>query len=98
MSCCSKKDFLEQKALNFREYLLKYKPAPEVQAYIETFNKDKLIVTLLAIVVPIVKAGAASSAVTDLMKKLTVPEEEAPEVAERLKRYLEMFANVVLAK
>lgn len=93
----SKKDFLEQKAINFRDYLLKYKPAPEIQTYIHSFHRDKLIMTLLAVVVPIVKSNTTASAISDLMKKLTVPESEVPEVADKLKRYLEMFASVVLS-
>lgn len=94
MACC-KKDFLADKARNFRDYLLKYNPSPEVLKYIQSFKEDMLMVTLLSVVVPIVQTNTTKSAVTDLMKKLVVPDSEKADVAHKIQRYLEMFASVI---
>ena len=94
--CCKTKiEFLTAKAKNFRDYISRYDPAPEVTAYINNFREEMLIPTLLTIVVPIVRSKTTDDAVRDLMKKMTVPEAESEEVAKKITRYMEMFAEVL---
>lgn len=94
--CCkTKADFLLAKAKNFRDYISRYDPAPEVVGYMDSFNEDLLIPTLLTIVVPIVSSNTTADAVKDLMKKMTIPDAEKAEVAAKMTRYLEMFVKVV---
>lgn len=98
MDCCktSKQDFLLGKAKNFRDFINRFQPAEEIVTYMSSFREDTLIATLLGVVVPIVQSGTTASAVTDLMKKLNVPDAEKTAVADKIRRYLEMFATVVL--
>ena len=93
--CATKADFLLTKAKNFRDYISRYDPAPEVVGYMDSFREDLLIPTLLTIVVPIVSSNTTAEAVQDLMKKMTIPDAEKAEVATKLTRYLEMFVKVV---
>ena len=97
--CCqiNKREYLLGKARNFRDYINQYKPADEIQAYIKNFTESNLLITLMSVVVPIVQTKTTASAVRDLMKKMTVPDSEKAAVADKLARYLEMFAAVVLA-
>ena len=96
--CCkTKTEYLLEKAKNFRDYINKYSPAPEVATYLQSFREDLLIPTLLTIVVPIVRSNTTADAVRDLMAKLTVPDAERDEVATKLRRYMEMFATVLSA-
>ena len=96
--CCkTKSEFLVTKAKNFRDYVARYDPDPEIVAYMQSFREDLLIPTLLTIVVPIVRSNTTADAVRDLMKKMKVPETERNEVAEKLRRYMEMFAAVLSA-
>lgn len=102
MACCetpttTKREFLVAKAHNFRAYLNQYNPHPDIKAYIDNFNEDALIPSLLTLVVPVVKSGTQGGAVDDLMKKLKVPDADKAAVRAKLLRYLEMFATVVLA-
>ena len=74
----------------------RYQPAEEIVTYMSSFREETLIATLLGVVVPIVQTSTTASAVTDLMKKLNVPDAEKAAVADKIRRYLEMFATVVL--
>jgi hypothetical protein len=98
--CCAtipktKIDFIIEKAKNFKDYLHSYKPEESIQVYINGFDEKMVVPTILTAVVPIVKAGKHESAVTDLMKKLTIPEGKEDEVKTKLMRYMEMFAKVI---
>lgn len=94
--CCkTKADFLLAKAKNFRDFISRYEPAPEVVRYMNSFNEHLLIPTILTFVVPIVSSNTTAEAVQDLMKKMTIPDAERAEVATKLTRYLEMFVKVV---
>jgi hypothetical protein len=93
----TKIDFIIDKAKNFKDYLNSYKPDESIQVYINGFDEKMVIPTILTAVVPIVKAGKQESAVIDLMKKLTVPEGQEDEVKNKLIRYMEMFAKVMMA-
>lgn len=93
--CATKVDFLLAKAKNFRDYISRYDPAPEVVCYMDSFREDLLIPTLLTFVVPIVSSNTTAEAVHDLMKKMSIPDDEKAEVASKLTRYLEMFVKVV---
>lgn len=97
--CCAvdKRAYLLSKAKNFRDYINKYTPADEIVAYMKSFNESTLLITLMSVVVPIVQSKTTASAVRDLMKKMSVPESEQAAVADKLARYLEMFAAVVLS-
>jgi hypothetical protein len=94
--CCkTKSEYLVAKAKNFRDYISRYHPAPEVANYLQNFKEELLIPTLLTIVVPIVRSNTTADAVRDLMKKMTVPEAERDEVATKICRYMEMFVAVL---
>lgn len=97
--CCKDKtkiDFIIEKARNFKDYLNSYNPDEKIQAYINAFDENMVIPTILTAVVPIVKAGKQESAVNDLMKKLTIPEGKEVEVKTKLIRYMEMFHKVMM--
>lgn len=93
----TKQQFLITKAKNFRSYIDQFEPSADVKAYADSFKEENLIPTLIAVVVPIVKAGAVQSAVSDLLKQLNVPVDKKAEVSAKLVRYMEMFAEVVLS-
>jgi len=93
----TKIDFIIEKARNFKEYVHSYKPQESIEAYINGFDEKMVLPTIITAVVPIVKAGKQESAVLDLMKKLTIPEGKEDEVKNKLVRYMEMFAKVVMS-
>ena len=96
--CCkTKSEFLLEKAKNFRDFVGRYNPDPDIVVYIQNFREDLLIPTLLTFVVPIVKSNTTEDAVRDLMKKMSVPEAEHDVVAVKLRRYMEMFSAVLTA-
>ena len=90
----SKVQFIIEKAKNFKAYLESYSPEDSVKVFIDGFDENMVLPTILTAVVPVVKAGKAGSAVLDLMKKLNVPDAEKDEVKTKLVRYMEMFAKV----
>jgi hypothetical protein len=95
--CLTKKEFLVAKAHNFRKYVAQYKPKPEIQAYIDKFDEAMLVPTLVTLVLPVVKSGTTGEAVDDFMKKLDVPEDQKADVKQKIVRYLEMFAQVLMS-
>ena len=100
MSCCDSTDkipFLETKAKNFKALLLKYNPDATVMDLIENFKPSSLISTILTYVVPIIASGTLDASVCEMMTHLTVPTDEQKEVKAKLKLYLVMFNEVVLA-
>ena len=102
MSCCTdpktvtKLSFLEAKAMNFKKYIETYSPDAEVQKYIDTFRPELLVQTLTTVVVPIVQTAQIETSINELVKHLTIPDDQLETVKKKLKAYLQMFNDVLL--
>ena len=99
MSCCNgttKEAFLIQKGKNFREYILKYSPTQDVLEYMEKFNEENLMSSITTLLIPIKLSGTSGIVIGELMKRLTIPEQEADDVKGKISRYFDMFAEVMM--
>ena len=94
MSGDSKLEFLKGKAKNFQAYLTSFTPDDDVSQWLNTFNEGMLIPTILAMLVPMQKAGQIPDSVSQLVAKLQVPEDKRHEVQNKIERYLNMFVEV----
>lgn len=99
VSCCktTKKDFIIEKAKNFRNYIAGFNPSDEVKKYLDKFDENLVIPTITTIVLPIVAAKAEKSLAIDLVNKLTVPTDQREEVVNKICRYLTMFNEILLS-
>jgi hypothetical protein len=101
-NCCKDKKivtklkFLEEKADNFKNYLLDLKPDDEARKYIETFEPQLLVSTITNIIVPIVQMGGVEESADEILKHLTVPDGKTEEVKKKICRYIHMFNDVLL--
>ena len=94
----TKQDFLEQKASNFKNYLLQYQPSKEVVDYAESFSKESLIPTILTSLVPVVSSGSQGALADSLLEKLVLKdEEERVAVKEKILAYFNCFYTVVMS-
>jgi hypothetical protein len=99
MSCCNgttKEAFLIQKGKNFREYILKYSPTQDVLEYMEKFNEENLMSSIATLLIPIKLSGTSGVVIGELVKRLTIPEQEADDVKGKIGRYFDMFAEVMM--
>lgn len=87
-------DFLKGKAKNFQAYLESYTPDEDVRQWLNTFNEGMLVPTILAMLVPMQKAGQIPDSVSQLIAKLQVPDDKREEVRNKIERYLNMFVEV----
>jgi hypothetical protein len=93
----SKQDFLESKAVNFKKFLFEYEPSDKIKEFIDSFQAEQLIPTILTRVVPLVSAGAQEATADQLLAELTVPEAKVGEVRAKLIAYFNMFSKVVMS-
>ena len=93
----SKQDFLESKAVNFKKFLFEYEPSDKIKEFIDSFQADSLIPTILTRVVPLVSAGAQEATADQLLEELIVPEEKKEEVRAKIVAYLNMFSKIVMS-
>lgn len=92
----NKQELLIDKARNLQSYIKQFNPNANLLPYISTFNEMMLIPTITTVVLPLVKTNTLGSAIDDLMKNITVPDERKAEVKAKLVRYLQFFNDVYL--
>lgn len=92
----TKQEFLEEKATNFRNYLMQFQPSEEVVTYADSFSKESLIPTILTKLVPIVSTNSQDSVADSLLEKLIVKEEQKQTVKEKILAYFNCFYSIVM--
>lgn len=100
MSCCNettKEAFLLQKGKNFREYILKYSPNQEVLDYMSKFDEKNLMASITTMLIPVKLSGTADVVIGELVARLTVPPTEEKDVKDKIRRYFDMFADVMMS-
>jgi hypothetical protein len=81
--------FLQEKAENFRVYVLGQSPDNETIQQIEAFRKDMLLPTLTGVFLPAVQLRGIEGLVDELMLHLTPT--DAAAVRAKITRYFECF-------
>ena len=84
--------FLQEKARNFREYIMGQSPDAELSVQLQGFS-DLLIVPTLVALLPSLKARGLKSVVDELLAHLK-PEDPAA-TREKLGRYFACFCEVL---
>jgi len=93
----TKQTFLEQKAENFKNYLLQFSPSQEVIDYANNFSKETLIPTILTTLVPVITSGSQGAVADSLIEKLVVKDEqERQAVKDKILAYFNCFYTVVM--
>ena len=102
MSCCesqaakTKYEFIKEKALNFKAFLLKHDPNDEVKEFINKFDEIKLYPTIMTFLVPARALGTSEMMVDELLGKLqNLPDGEREAVKSKIIRYFDMFVELV---
>jgi hypothetical protein len=93
MSCCetvSRKDFMEQKLKNFRAFLEPHCTTEELKAYLAKFSDLDSVMPYLLQCVVLHKAGQLEATVDQFCTSLP-----GNEVTAKVKRYLNMFVDVL---
>ena len=93
----SKQLFLETKAENFKNYINGFSPSDSVKSYIEGFNNDQLIPTIVAKLVPVATMGGFDSVAEKFINELVIPEGQKAIVKNKIIAYMDMFVNLVLS-
>ena len=85
--------FLQEKADNFRNFVLGQSPDTEVMNQINGFQKDLLLQTLTGVLLPAVQIRGIDNLVDELMSHLTPTDPIA--VRGKMKRYFECFIETL---
>ena len=91
---CERLPFLQEKAENFRAFVLGQNPDADLIAQIDTFRPDMLLPTLTTILLPAIGAKGIEGVADDLMAHLTPT--DAVAVKGKLVRYISCFYEVLL--
>jgi hypothetical protein len=89
----SANDFITQKAENFRSYLLSMSPDLELKQQLDGYTKEKVMPTLLTVLLPSVAALGVDGVVSEIMLHITAPDTAA--VTEKVKRYIQCFLEAI---
>jgi hypothetical protein len=99
MSCCQpvdRKTFLEEKLKNFRVFLEPHCVSDELKDYLGKFNDLDSVMPYLAQCVILYKSGQLDAAVEKFCETLPATSERDAVVV-KVKRYLNMFVDVLIS-
>ena len=85
--------FLQEKAANFRAFILGHSPDAELSAQIEGFAKDLLLPTLTTVLLPAWQSKGKDAIVAELMTHLTPADPAA--VKAKVERYFQCFYDTL---
>ena len=85
--------FLQEKAANFRVFILGQSPDAEVTAQVDGFKPEMLLPTLTGVLLPALQARGKESLVDELLSHLTPADPVA--VRAKILRYFDCFQEVL---
>jgi hypothetical protein len=93
MSCCSREEFVKQKARNMRDWL---KPWAK-QEHMAMYDEDKIVVLVLTTLLPMFSSGRLDEATGVVMDNLVgVPDDQRDAVRTKVGRYLSCFCEAMM--
>ena len=85
--------FLQEKAANFRQFLVDNSPDDELKKQMTAYQPTLLLPTITTLLLPMAAAGLLPQAVDEILSHLTPTDSEA--ARDKIRRYLEMFVSVI---
>ena len=86
----SRIDFLNEKASNFRAYILEHSRAPETESFLNQYQNDSISSLVATHLLPLYALGQLDVAVTQVV---TACKNDAPEFRAKILRYFTCFVE-----